>query len=531
MFSPTLVHQYLSRSAARYPNKEALVCGEERWTYARLETASDRIAASLQSIGVSRHDRAIIFLDNSAEAVASLYGVLKAGGTFVILNGGLKAKKLGYIVRDSGASLIITHTDKAQTVAEALQERADDVSIVWAGDQRAASEFFGPRSVPWEALVNGPAAPDGKRGRAGVSIDQDLAALIYTSGSTGEPKGVMSSHANMVSAARSIIQYLENTPDDIILNVLPLSFDYGLYQVIMALMFGGTVVLEKSFAFPVKTLELIKRERVTGFPIVPTIAAYLLRLKNLDCFDLSSLRYLTNTAAALPASYIQRLRSLLPKAKLFSMYGLTECKRVAYLPPEELDRRPLSVGRAIPNCEVMVVDEQGNEVAPGQAGELIVRGSNVMRGYWNAPELTGRVFRTRGIAGHRYLYTGDVFTTDEDGFLFFVGRKDDMIKTKGERVSPREIENTLCELKGVAEAAVIGVPDEILGQAIKVFVVRVPGSDLEVRDVLRHCHESLEPFKTPKHVEFVGNLDKGPNGKVDKKALRSRVVHSGSAER
>ncbi len=389
MFSPTLVHQYLSLSAARYPDKEVLVCGEERWTYRQLELVSDRVADFLSCTGLKRHDRVIIFLDNSNEAVASLYGVLKAGGTFVILNGGLKAKKLSYIVQDSGAAVIIAHTGKMQTVAEALQECSDAVRIVWVGDYSAVPETLSRRSLSWETLVNASAAPSGSDRRRGDGcIDQDLATLIYTSGSTGEPKGVMSSHANMVSAARSIIQYLENRPDDVILDVLPLSFDYGLYQIIMTVMFGGTVVLEKSFAFPVKVLERIKKERVTGFPIVPTIAAYLLRLRSLGDYDLASLRYITNTAAALPVSHIQRLRSLLPQAKLFSMYGLTECKRVAYLSPEELDQRPSSVGKAIPNCEVLVVDEQGNEVAPGQVGELIVRGSNVMRGYWNAPELT-----------------------------------------------------------------------------------------------------------------------------------------------
>ncbi len=525
MFNPTLVHQYLSLSATRHPDKEVLVCGEERWTYRLLELVSDRVADFLSSTGLKRHDRVIIFLDNSNEAVASLYGVLKAGGTFVILNGGLKAKKLSYIVRDSGAAVIIAHMGKMQTVAAALQESPDAVRIVWVGDHAAIPPSLARTSTPWDEAVksvHGPrkGGPAGSLLNHGGCIDLDLAALIYTSGSTGEPKGVMSSHQNMISAARSIIQYLKNTPDDIILNVLPLSFDYGLYQIIMAIMFGGTVVLERSFAYPVKVLEKVVRERATGFPLVPTIAAYLLSMDNIHRFDFSRVRYMTNTAAALPVEHIRRLRSLFPHVALYSMYGLTECKRVSYLPPEELDRRPSSVGKAIPNSEVSIVDEEGRRVAPGEIGELIIRGANVMRGYWNAPELTERTFRKGEFPGERVLFSGDLFRQDEEGFLYFVGRKDDMIKTKGERVSPREVENVMCEMDGIAEAAVVGVPDEIFGQTIKAFVVCRTGIRLTERDILKYCADNLEPFMVPKRVVFVERFPKSPNGKIDKKSLK-----------
>jgi acyl-CoA synthetase (AMP-forming)/AMP-acid ligase II len=325
----------------------------------------------------------------------------------------------------------------------------------------------------------------------------------------------------MVSAARSIIQYLENRSDDITLTVLPLSFDYGLYQVIMAFMFGGTVVLERSFLYPVKFLECIQREKVTGLPLVPTIAAMLLKMQSIDRYDLSSLRYVTNTAAALPVDHIRRLRALLPHARLYSMYGLTECKRVSYLPPEELDRRPSSVGKAMPNTEVLIVNEAGEEVLPGVVGELVIRGAHVMRGYWNAPELTAATFRPGRFPGEIHLHSGDLFRKDEEGFLYFVGRKDDMIKCKGERVSPREVENILCQLDGVAEAAVIGIPDEIFGHVIKAFVVRRKVSSLSERDVLRHCAANLEALMVPKRIEFLDDLPKTPNGKVDRKMLKN----------
>ena len=528
MFNPTLVHEYLRVNAQKHPEKEALIFGDQRFTYGMVDTLSDVFACRLIEGGLRRHDRVVLFLDNSPQAVIAIYGVLKAGGTFVALNGSLKANKLSYILKDSGAKFLVSHVMKSGIVATALADSGSTAGLIWVGDGPVKSEANGLPVSSWAEMVQDDSDGQGARLltlRKNVGgIDQDLATLIYTSGSTGEPKGVMSSHFNMVSAARSIIQYLENRPDDITLTVLPLSFDYGLYQVIMAFMFGGTVVLERSFLYPVKFLECIQRERVTGLPLVPTIAAMLLKMQSIDQYDLRSLRYVTNTAAALPVDHIQRLRSLLPHARIYSMYGLTECKRVSYLPPEEVDRRPSSVGKAIPNSEVFIVNDAGEEVLPGVVGELVVRGAHVMRGYWNAPELTRETFRPGRFPGEALLHTGDLFRKDEDGFLYFVGRKDDMIKSKGERISPREIENVLCKMDGVAEAAVIGIPDEVFGQVIKAFVVVKKGLSLSEREVLRHCAENLEFFMVPKSIEFPEDLPKTPNGKVDRKMLKDRGI-------
>jgi long-chain acyl-CoA synthetase len=324
----------------------------------------------------------------------------------------------------------------------------------------------------------------------------------------------MSTHACMISAARSIIQYIGNSHDDIILNPLPLSFDYGLYQVIMSVMFGGTVVLEKSFHFPHVFMGRIAEEGVTGLPLVPTIAAMLLRMETLASYDTHSLRYITSTGAALPPAHILRLRGLFPHARLFSMFGLTECKRVSYLSPDELESRPASVGKPMPNCSVSVVDEQGREVAPHQMGQLVVWGANVMQGYWNDPELTARTYRSGRHPGERLLYTGDYFRRDEEGFLYFLGRKDDMIKTRGERVSPKEIANALCALDGVSEAVATGVPDALLGQSIHVYVVPAAEVELTERQVLKYCSQTLEPYMMPQTVHFVQSLPKSVNGKV-----------------
>jgi amino acid adenylation domain-containing protein len=525
-FDPTLVHEWLSRSARRFPDKVALVCGEQRWTYKDLDKRSDHLAGALMDTGVRRADRVAVLLDNSAETVISLYGILKAGGVFIILAGSLKGAKLRYILENSGANVLITHTSKARVVSEALSGGSPDRKVIWVGQTSRIPKEMSGFSLRWDEIFSefDEKVTDAQRDNLFPRcIDVDLATLIYTSGSTGEPKGVMSTHHNMISAARSIIQYIGNVEDDIILDVLPLSFDYGLYQVIMAFMFGGTVVLEKSFLYLHSVLERISQEKVTGFPIVPTIVAMLLKLQDLKKYDFSTLRYMTNTGAALPVGHIQKLRKMFPHVTMISMFGLTECKRVSYLPPEELDRIPSSVGKAMPNCEIFVVDEDGRQVTPGQTGELVIRGSNVMQGYWADPEMTARTYRDGQYPSSRILHSGDYFRQDKQGFLYFLGRKDDMIKSKGERISAKEVENTISGMEGVAEVAIIGVPDEILGQAIKAYIVPGPGVELAEKQVLKYCAENMETFMVPKYIEFMESLPKTPNGKIDKKQLKAKA--------
>jgi amino acid adenylation domain-containing protein len=528
-FDPTLVHEWLSRSARRFPDKVALICGKQRWTYKALNQHADHLASALLDVGICRGDRVAVFMDNSAETVISLYGILKAGGVFIILAGSLKGAKLHYILENSGARALITHTSKAKVVSDALSEGTGERKVIWVGSTKRIPLQLSKSSLGWDEIFSDfdDTIADGQKdSRLPRCIDVDLATLIYTSGSTGEPKGVMSTHHNMISAARSIVQYIENVEDDIILDVLPLSFDYGLYQVIMSVMFGGTVVLEKSFLYLHNVLERISQEKITGFPIVPTIVAMLLKLQDLKKYDFSTLRYMTNTGAALPVEHIRRLRDMFPHVTMISMFGLTECKRVSYLPPEELDRIPSSVGKAMPNCEVFVVDENGNEVPPGETGELIVKGSNVMQGYWADPEITARTYKDGQYPSGRILHSGDYFRQDERGFLYFLGRKDDMIKSKGERISAKEVENNISSMEGVAEVAIIGVPDEIFGRAIKAYIVPAPGVELPEKQVLKYCAENMETFMVPKYIEFMESLPKTPNGKIDKKQLKAKAEAS-----
>lgn len=513
-----LVQEFLEESARGRPEKVALVFRGRRLTYRQLDTAANQLAHFLGARGVQRGDRVGVFMDNAVETVIAIFGILKAGAVFSVINGSTKAEKLAYILNNARASVLISHRRKAAVLAEALPQAPTVRCAIVAGGELEAR--YGTDAVPFElALADQPATPPPSR-----CIDVDLATIIYTSGSTGFPKGVMSTHLMMVTAATSITQYLENTPDDIILNVLPLSFDYGLYQVLMAFKVGATVVLEDGFAYPYRILQLLNEERITGLPGVPTVFAMLLQLKDLATMQFPYLRYLTNTAAALPVNHIQKLRQAFPGATLYSMYGLTECKRVSYLPPTELDRRPDSVGIAIPNTEVYVVDDAGQRVPPGVVGELVVRGSHLMRGYWDAPAETAKVLRPGPFPNEVVLYTGDLFRMDAEGFLYFVGRKDDIIKSRGEKVSPREVEDVLCALPGVVQAAVYGLPDEVLGEAICAAVVTDGATPLTERDVLTHCARHLESFMVPKRVEFLTCFPTTSSAKVSRRELRERAL-------
>ncbi|MBI2929400.1 MAG: AMP-binding protein [Verrucomicrobia bacterium] len=510
-----MVQDLLQQSAARLPNKTALVCGGQRLTYAEIEAMANRLANALVQHGVRRGDRVALYLPNCVEAVVGIFATLKAGAVFVMVNSTTKRDKLLYILNNCRAgALLLDERGAAQSGDDILEAQVPSLKLVVLTGPRAEQTCAGKsRWFAFDAVQRDfPAVCPPP-----VNIDLDLACLIYTSGSTGDPKGVMSAHSNVVFAATSITTYLENVESDIVINVLPLSFDYGLYQLLMVFKFGGTLVLEKSFAFPVEILKLMERERVTGFPGVPTIYALLLQI-DLSQFDLSSLRYLTNTAAALPPSHILEIRKKFSWAKLYSMYGLTETKRTLYLPPDQLEKRPGSVGIAIPGTEVWVADEAGNRLGPGEVGELVVRGRHVMRGYWEAPEATAKRYRPGLIPGERLCYTGDLFRMDDEGYMYFVGRKDDIIKSRGEKVAPKEVENVLYGIKGVVEAAVVGVPDPVLGQAVKAILV-VNGATLTEKEVLAHCRAHLEDYMVPKHVEFRAELPKTTSGKIKKTDL------------
>lgn len=508
-----LVQEFLEQSAQRYPDKIALVCGDNRLTYSEIENHANRLANGLRINGIQRGDRIGLFLQNSIELVIGIFAVLKCDAVFVVINATTKTDKLVYILNNCAVSALLISSQQKKMIDDLKRSCASIKFFVTTGEDNLAQEDE-TECFTWKEILDSSPA-----NRLPVkNIDLDLACLIYTSGSTGEPKGVMSDHSNIIFAVNSITSYIGNTEDDVVINVLPLSFDYGLYQLFMVFSFGGRLILEKGFSYPAQVLTLIEREKVTGFPGVPTIFSMLVNM-DLSSYNLSSLRYMTNTAAALPPAHILRIRDKFPWVSLFSMYGLTETKRTLFLPPSQLDVRPDSVGIAIPGTEVWIEDEEGNRLGAGQIGELVVRGRHVMRGYWGDEELSAQRFRPGRIPGERLCYTGDLFRMDEEGYFYFVARKDDIIKSRGEKVSPMEVENVLYKMQGVQEVAVIGVKDALLGQAIKAFIVK-NNSELSETEVLRFCRNHLEDFMIPKYIQFVDELPKTSSGKIKKTDLQ-----------
>jgi amino acid adenylation domain-containing protein len=510
------LQDFLSDSARRLPDKTALVCQDRRLTYADIERQSNALAHALVRRGVVRGDRVVVFADNTVEAAVSFFGVLKANAVVSMVNPQTKEDKLAYLLNDCRARAIISDAHLASTLAPAVEKSSHILATIVSGPIADAGLDRLPGLVAWSTALEAESggAPPPRR-----NIDIDLASIIYTSGSTGDPKGVMLTHRNMLTAATSITTYLENVEDDVILGVLPLSFDYGLYQWIMTCRMGATLVLERSFTYPAQVLNTVVSEGVTGFPGVPTIFAILTGLRNIDQYDFSKIRYVSNTAAALSNKHIDMLQRTFPTAKVFSMYGLTECKRCTYLPPADIEKKPLSVGIAIPNTELWIVNEDGERLGPNEVGQLVIRGATVMRGYWEKPDETAKKLRPGPLPGEMVLYTGDYCKLDDDGYLYFVGRMDDIIKSRGEKVAPKEVENVIVNIPGVKEVAVIGVPDAILGQAVKAIVVLEEGASLAEPQILAECQKRLENFMVPKFVELTAELPKTTTGKIKKTGL------------
>jgi amino acid adenylation domain-containing protein len=517
------LQDYLTESALRRPEKVALVCGLQHLTYAELERRSNQAANALARLGVSRGDRVVVFADNSPEAVVAFWGGLKANAVVSMISPQTKSEKLAHLLDDCGAAALVTQGRHVPVAARAVAAtgRLRPVLVADARGAAGATGAGAAQGVPLAGWNDALAAESEADAPPRRNLDVDLAAIIYTSGSTGDPKGIMLTHRNMLAAATSITSYLENTEDDVILNALPLSFDYGLYQMIMAFRMTARLVLERSFAYPVEILAAVVREQVTGFPGVPTVFAMMAAI-TLDRYDLSRVRYVTNTAAALSVKQIAFIRRAFPNARLFSMYGLTECKRCSYLPPEDIARKPTSVGIAIPNTELWIVDEHDRQVGPNEVGQLVVRGATVMKGYWGKPEDTARRLRPGPLPGEQVLYTGDLCRLDEEGYLYFVGRMDEVIKSRGEKVAPEEVERALAEIAGVREAAVAGVPDEVLGEAVWAYVVPEDRAVLDEQAVRRECQARLELVMVPQHVVFVTQLPRTPGGKIDRARLGQR---------
>lgn len=517
-----LLHESLTASARQFPDKPAVVVEGTTYRYADLLDAALRLAAALRARGIQRGDRVAIYMDNTWPCVVSIYAVLLAGGVFLVVNPQTKADKLAFILDDSDALLLLTDSHLAPAFGAVLADAHKLKGVICSGKWPLPPNVSATAKniEPFDEVLKTTAPLD----RPEFVIPNDLSALIYTSGSTGNPKGVMHTHQSMVFAAESIAEYLRLSGSDRILCVLPLAFDYGLYQLLMAMRLGATLVLERSFTYPAQIFNRMREQQVTVFPGVPTIYAMLLSMHAREKLEFPSVMRVTNTAAALPAAFQQQLREVFPNALIYRMYGLTECKRVCYLEPELADAKSESVGKAIPGTEIFLLTVDGEPVPPGETGILHVRGPHVMLGYWKQPELSARMLKSGSLPGERVLCTQDWFRMDEEGFLYFVGRSDDIIKTRGEKVSPVEVENVLHGMPGIREAAVVGVADTLLGQVIRAYVALEPGATLTDKEIIKYCLSRLENFMVPKEVMFLPELPKTNTGKISKKTLGDKAV-------
>jgi len=494
----------------------AIVDAGRGYSYAELGKQASSLAGTLLEQGLRRGDRVGIYLEKCWESVVAILAVAQSGGVFVNINPLLKEGQVHHIMANCGVRMLIADSAKLQgtslpAVEATLCRGADCPPLSWSRKVMALSEAL-------EHATRHPTATS--------AMENDLATIIYTSGSTGRPKGIMWTHHNLVAGAQIVSTYLENSCEDRVLSVLPFNFDYGLSQLTTMVRVGGTLVLPRSL-LPGDILHSLRQDAVTGLAGVPPVWTLLLQnRRSLARQPLTHLRYITNSGGMIPGTYLEQLRQLLPQTKIYLMYGLTEAFRSTYLPPEEVHRGPACIGRAIPNTDIWVVDEEGRECAPGEVGELVHRGPTVAMGYWGDEEKTQAVYRPNPFAppetreADKVVYSGDLVKRDEEGFLYFVGRRDELIKTEGYRVSPQEVEELLYSIPAIHEAAVFGEKDPLLGQRIVAVVSLKNGSHCVPEEIRELCSQKAPHYLVPRVIHLLREVPKTATGKIDRSRLR-----------
>ncbi|MGE0461424.1 MAG: acyl-CoA ligase (AMP-forming), exosortase A system-associated [Vicinamibacterales bacterium] len=520
----SLLHDLLLDSARTFPRKACLVQGARSRTFAEVADDARQVAHVLvHDIGVQPGDRVAIHLDKSIDEVVSTLAVSMAGGVFVNINWQLKERQVRHILQDSGATTLITSYPRLRGLGAAFDGVSSLGTVLACGTPLPLPEGVADlRTMDMASAIGG-----GRLETPVRRIDRDVAAIIYTSGSTGLPKGVVLSHRNLVAGAESVAEYLENTSDDRILSILPFSFDAGFNQLTTALLVGATLVL-KVHLNARDTLKTLASERITGLAGIPTLWSQLIHA-DWTGLDFSALRYITNTGGRFAEEHVREYRRRVPHVRIYLMYGLTEAFRSTYLDPDQVDVRPTSIGKAIPNAEILVVDEHGRKCKPGEVGELVHRGAHVALGYWNDPELTNRRYRRSPVQPSQLpfdewaVYSGDLVRMDDEGYLYFVGRKDQMIKSSGFRVSPTEVEEYFYGTGVVQDAVAFGVPDPDLGERIHVTVTLRPDATATGEELLAQISRRMPSYMVPSVVKVVESMPRTSSGKLD----RTTVVLAG----
>lgn len=509
-----LVNNFLEESCRRFPEKPAAWYKDQWITFGQLERMANQIGNFLKEEGIHRGDRVAILYENSFDYIAAYYGILKAGAVTVALNTDTTADALAYTLNHSGARAIITNQKYSRHLLPALPRIPHLKWVVSQQEDLSKYREIG-HIVPvqlGDIFAAGKDTPPGVR-----CIDIDLASIVYTSGSTGNPKGVTLNHLNIVTNTRSIVEYLRLTSEDRVMVVLPFYYIYGKSLLNTHFFCGGSVVLDNRFSYPQVILETMKNTNVTGFSGVPSTFMILLNKSAIRDYTFDSLRYITQAGGAMAPAVQKEVAEVFHPAKVFIMYGATEASaRLSYLEPDMLPSKWGSIGKGIPNVDLFVADEAGNRLPPHQPGEIVARGANMMVGYWRDPEGTDQVMK------HGLYYTGDLGIEDEEGYYFVVGRTKDIIKPGGLRVSAKEIEEALLELKEIHEVAVIGVEDPVLGEAIKACIVPRENTELDREQVEKFLKRKLPPYKQPKYYRFLESLPKNESGKVLKQTLKAQ---------
>ena len=519
---PETVDGLLAEGAARWPDRAALADRRQALSYAELDALVAKAANGFLALGLQAGARVGIYLGKDVEAVAAMFGAARAGGVFVPVNPVLKGRQVRYILSNCTVDILVTSPERwrALTEADAVPETVRRVVLTGAG---AVSDEADGRVIGWNDVLASPAQED-----AAPRGPEDVAAILYTSGSTGSPKGVVLPHRSLVTGAASVAQYLALTEQDRVLAVLPLSFDYGLNQITSSLRAGASVVL-LDYLFAGDVAKAVAKHRITGLAGVPPLWMQLAAAKWPEEARYS-LRFFTNSGGRMPRPLLEKLRALLPNAAPYLMYGLTEAFRSTFLDPAVVDQRPESIGKAVPYAEVLAVRPDGQETAPGEPGELVHVGPFVALGYWGDAERTAQRFKPAppcaktAQPGEMAVWSGDMVVRDAEGFLTFVGRNDEMIKTSGYRVSPTEIEEALYASGLVSEAVAVGVPDETLGQAIAVIAAPVGDDSQPTEAVLGFCRRELPAYMVPARIVWRQSLPRNANGKLDRAALSAGLA-------